>query len=241
MARPRRYDTASVDDSVHVRPDPVFAYQLSESHGYDACVERWSWMKESRVGDLIQKGRRIVQGRAARAAAGAALSEMQTLDARIVRVTDELGNVETALVQLGVSRERVMAAYDRLERTPPVVRKRVSEDALRDAFERGLNAVAAAREVGCTAATVRIAWDRMGMDLQARKKAARIEKAAQHMAISVDAAAGVPLPQVTVSDVISDMSEGLGLAAIARKRGVPVHRITRICRIHRIPGAHSHA
>lgn len=241
MGRPPRHEVYSVDDDVHVHPDPVFVYRLSESHGYDACAERWSWMKESRVGKLVQKGRRIAEGRAARAAAGTALSDMQTLDAKIVRVTDELGNVETAIRELGVSRERIMAAYDRLDRQPPYARKRPSEAGLRDAFERGLAAEAAARELGCTAATVRIAWDRLGLDLQARKKAARIAKAAADMAITVDAAAGLRLPEVTVSDVIADMSEGLGLAAIARKRGVPVHRITRICRIHRIPGVNSHA
>ncbi|MDP3408061.1 hypothetical protein [Bosea sp. (in: a-proteobacteria)] len=236
-----KHETYSIDDDVNVIPDPVFAYQLAESHGYDACVERWSWMKEARIGRLIQKGRRIVQGRAARAATGAALSDMQTLDAKIVRVTEEIGNVETAIAELGVSRERIMAAFDRLDRKPPSARKRPSEAALRDAFARGLSAEATGRELGCGAPTVRIAWDRLGLDLKARKRAIRIQKAAAEMAISVDAAAGIRLPEVTVNDVIADMAEGLGLAAIARKRGVPVHRITRICRIHRIPGAHSHA
>lgn len=47
----------------------------------------------------------------------------------------------------------------------------------------------------------------------------RIAKAAAEMAISVDAAAVIRVPEVTVSDVISDMSEGLGAGRQSRQAG----------------------
>jgi len=51
------------DTAVHRRPSAIQVYRLHDSHGMDACIERWPWMHPRTLYSMSRTGRKQLERR----------------------------------------------------------------------------------------------------------------------------------------------------------------------------------
>ena len=48
---------------VHKRPSAIEVARLHDSHGLEACIERWNWLGARTISSLVRAGRRQLERR----------------------------------------------------------------------------------------------------------------------------------------------------------------------------------
>ncbi|SEO94727.1 hypothetical protein SAMN04487843_105141 [Methylobacterium sp. ap11] len=58
---------SEIDAACYVRPSVETVARLWDSHGWEACVERWAWLGRSAIERMAADGRRVLRARAGEA------------------------------------------------------------------------------------------------------------------------------------------------------------------------------
>lgn len=93
----------SADDYAYRAPDPVLVARISDTHGLDAAIERWFWVKPGTVAKFAQAGREMRRVSGGPPPRGKRRRTTPEMEAAVIERARALRSASHAAAELGVS------------------------------------------------------------------------------------------------------------------------------------------